>query len=44
MFSACAMRLIVRRSLHFVAFGFLFNEITVTSLKFLRHSRFCIRC
>jgi hypothetical protein len=37
-FAVCAIRLIVRWSLHFVACGFFFKEITVTSVKSLGHS------
>jgi len=37
-FAVCAIRLIVRWSLHFVAYGFYFKAIIVTSVKSLGHS------
>ena len=39
-FVACAMRPIVRWSLPFVAFGFFFKAVIVTSVKYLGHSPF----
>jgi hypothetical protein len=37
-FAVCAIRLIVRWSLHFVAYGFFFTTVIVTSVKSLGHS------
>ena len=43
-FAVCAMRLIVRWSLHFVAFGFFFEAVTATWMKFFGHSPDSYKC